>query len=133
MLLHSRIFFSFLIPAALLGGLPVQATDDDYLKMLEGEAETVQLDDSGQLKQENNPQSPITSFEWDGTVNKDGFPKSLNQEAFEAFLHKYYFGTYVFFKKLDSTDKNTVHHRYSKEDMPNIENVRKDVMTLFKR
>ena len=133
MSLNNRIFFSFLVPFAVLAGLPVQAADDDYLKMLEVEAETVQLDDSGQLKPENDPESPVTTFKWDGTLNKEDFPKGLDQEAFESFLHKYYFGTYVFFKKLDSTDKNTVYYRYSKEDAPSIEVVRQNVMSLLKR
>lgn len=133
MLLNSRIFVILLIPASILAGSPVSATDDAYLKMLEGEAENVHLDDSGQLKQADDKQSPVTTFEWDGAQQKDGFPTGFGQDAFEEFLHKYYFGTYVFFKKLNSADKNTVYYRYSKEDTPSIENVRQNVMTLLKQ
>lgn len=133
MLLNSRIFVILLILASMLAGFPVSATDDAYLKMLESEAENVQLDNGSQLKQENNRQSAIATFDWDGAVEKEGLPTGLGQEALEAFLHKYYFGTYVFFKKLNSADKNTVYYRYSKDDTPSIDNVRQNVMTLLKQ
>lgn len=138
MLLNHRRVASLLIPSLLLAGLTVSAADDAYLKMLEEEAETVELDDSGQLKQGNSDKSAtknpaITMFEWDGTTVKEGFPKELDQEAFEAFLHKYYYGTYTFFRKLDSTDKNTVYYRYMKDGKPSIENIRQNVMTLLKQ
>ena len=113
--------------------MPVWATDADYLKMLEAEAEEVQLDDKGQLKQDADRQSAVTTFEWDGSVSKQGFPRELNQKDFEAFLHRYYYGTFVFFRKLDNVDKDTVYHRYTKESAPSIENVRENVMSLFKR
>jgi len=132
MLPISRIFISLLITAAIFAGLPVSATDDEYLKMLEGEAENVQLDTSGQLQQQTK-QSAITSFEWDGAIAEQGFSTELGQDAFEAFLHKYYYGTFIFFRKLNSADKDTVYHRYTKESSPSIDNVRKDVMTLLKQ
>ena len=119
----------------MLAGMPAWATDDDYLKMLDSEAEDLQLDASGQLKKEkkNNAKSAITTFEWDGATGKEGFPTGLAQDAFEAFLHQYYYGTYIFFRKLDSADKDTVYYRYSKQAAPNIDNVRQNVMTLLKQ
>ena len=133
--LKSRIIASLLIPSTMFAVMPASAAGDDYLKMLDSEAEDVQLDTSGQLKQEtqNQKESAITSFEWDGTTDKAGFPTGLAQDAFEAFLHKYYYGTYIFFRKLDSADKDTVYYRYSKESRPNIDNVRQNVMTLLKQ
>ncbi len=115
-------------------GLPVSAADDAYLKMLDSEAAGVQLDTSGQLKpEEENKESAITTFEWDGAMEDQGFPSGLGQDAFETFLHKYYYGTFVFFRKLDPADKDTVYYRYSKEASPSIDNVRQNVMTLLRK
>jgi hypothetical protein len=135
MLLNSRISVSLLITASLLAGLPMSAADNDYLNMLDSEAEDLQLDASGQLKQEkkNHGEPAKTTFEWDGTMAKEGFPTGLGQDAFEAFLHKYYYGTYIFFRKLNSVDKDTVYHNYSKEAAPHIDAVRQNVMTLLKQ
>ena len=135
MRLNSLIIAGLLIPASTSVGLPASAADDDYLKMLDSEARSVQLDTSGQLKQENknNRESAVTTFEWDGAIDREGFPKGLGQGAFETFLHQYYYGTYIFFRKLDSADKDTVYHRYSKEASPDIDNVRQNVMTLLKK
>lgn len=130
---YNRIFASLVISVFAQVAIPVWAIDADYLKMLEAEAEQVQLDDSGQLKQDADEQSAITTFEWDGSVSQEGFPGKLSQKDFEAFLHQYYYGTFVFFKKLDAVDKDTVYLRYMKESAPSIENVRQNVMSLFKR
>ena len=134
MRLNSLIITGLLVSASSSIGLSAFAADD-YLKMLDSEAEDVTLDTSGQLKPEkkNEKESAITSFEWDGAVENASFPTGLGQDAFETFLHKYYYGTFIFFRKLDSADKETVYYRYSKEASPNIDNVRKNVMTLLKR
>jgi len=131
--LNSRIFVSIFIPASMMAGFPILATDDAYLKMLEREAANVQLDHSGQLKQEDIKRSAETTFEWNGEIEAENLPKGLAQHEFETFLQKYYYGTYVFFKKLSSTDKDTVYYRYSKADIPGLANVRQNVMSLLKQ
>ena len=135
MRLSSLIIAGLLVPASMSVGVPVFAADDAYLKMLENEAEDVTLDTSGQLESEkkNQKEAAITTFEWDGASAKDGFPTGLGQDAFETFLHKYYYGTYIFFKKLNSADKDTVYYRYKKDAAPNIDNVRQNVMTLLRK
>jgi len=133
--LKSGLIFSLLISVLVVAGLPASAADDAYLKMLEGEAASVELDETGQLKQAEQIQIPENSaFDWNGRdLNEDSLPKGLDMEQFEAFLQKNFYGTYVFFKKLNTTDKNTVHYRYSQADKPDLENVRQNVMTLLKQ
>ena len=135
MRLNSLTIAGLLVSASMSAALPASAADDYYLEMLDSEAANVQLDTSGQLQTEkqNDTESAITTFEWDGSVEKAGFPTGLGQDAFETFLHKYYYGTFIFFRKLNSTDKETVYYRYSKADAPNIDNVRQNVMTLLKK
>jgi hypothetical protein len=125
---------SLLISVSMLVMAPVSAADDAYLKMLEGEAASVELDKTGQLKQEENTVPEGSAFEWNGReLESDGLPPGLDMKQFEAYLQKNFYGTYVFFKKLNSTDKNTVFYRYSQAEQPDLENVRQNVMTLHKQ
>ena len=52
-MLSVRLVVNSLCITVFLFSLKAVATDDAYLKMLEGEAEEVQLDKSGQLKDLN--------------------------------------------------------------------------------
>jgi hypothetical protein len=125
---------SLLISVSMLVTVPVAAADDAYLKMLEGEAASVELDQTGQLKEEQTADSPGSAFEWSGSeLEADSLPKGLDMEQFEMFLQKNFYGTYVFFKKLNTTDKNTVFYRYSQAEQPDLENVRQNVMSLHKQ
>lgn len=125
---------SLLISVSMLIILPVAAADDAYLKMLEGEAASVELDQTGQLHEEQTKDSASSAFEWNGReLEADSLPKGLDMEQFEMFLQKNFYGTYVFFAKLNTTDKNTVFYRYSQADQPDLENVRQNVMSLHKQ
>jgi hypothetical protein len=125
---------SLLISVSMLVTVPVAAADDAYLKMLEGEAASVELDQIGQLKEEQTTDSTGSAFEWSGgELEADSLPKGLDMEQFEMFLQKNFYGTYVFFKKLNTTDKNTVFYRYSQAEQPDLENVRQNVMSLHKQ
>jgi hypothetical protein len=101
--------------------------------MLEGETANLRLDQSGQLKKKQQQPSAKKTFEWNTEMEEEKLPGDLSIEQFEAFLQQYFYGTYVFFNKLNSTDKNTVYYRYSQADKPQLENVRKNVMALLKQ
>ncbi len=118
----------------MLAVMPAVATDDVYLKMIESEANSVELDGSGQLRKEDNKKKSAKSFfNGSGALEGENLPKGLEQQEFESLLAENFFGTYAFFKKLNTTDKNTVYYRYSKDEKPDLENVRKNVMSLLKR
>lgn len=129
----SQFFVCLLFTGLMFSALPVTAADDEYLKMLEGEAADLQLDNKGQLKQEDKKAEDSASFGWGGELEGENIPSGLAKEDFESVLKKNFYGTYVFFKKLNSTDKDTVYYRYSKEQKPDLENVRNNIMTLLKR
>ena len=125
---------SIFISGLVLAAMPLQAADDAYMMMLEGEAADLKLDQSGQLKKkQQKPGAEKKAFEWNGELEEEKLPGGLGIEQFEAFLQQYFYGTYVFFNKLNSTDKNTVYYRYSQADKPELENVRKNVMALLKQ
>ncbi|MGB5279311.1 MAG: hypothetical protein WBO73_08715 [Gammaproteobacteria bacterium] len=130
-----RLVVTIVVSGLLSVLMPVQAADDAYLKMLEGEAASVQLDHGGQLKKQEKlkrPDRPL--FEWNGELRQENtVPTGLDREQFETFLQKNYYGTYVFYNKLNTNDRDTVYYRYSKADKPGLENIRKNVMALLKQ
>ena len=127
-----------LVAAIVVSGVvsiwSVQASDDAYLRMIEGEAAGVRLDDSGQLKKSGNvPRQEKKVFEWHDVAQAENIPKSLDKEQFEAFLKENFYGTFVFYHRLNTTDQQTVFHRYSKAETPDLESVRQNVMGLLKQ
>ncbi len=130
-----RLVVKILIPGLIVALTAARADNDPYLKMLESEASDVQLDQSGQLqKQEKEQIQADKVFEWKGELRQqDTVPKGLDIEQFETFLRENFFGTYVFYSKLNTTDRDTVYYRYGKAEKPDLENVRKNVMMLLKQ
>ena len=140
MALNKCLYFSLLVSVSMLMVTPASADDDAYLKMLEGEAADVQLDRRGQLQADDKDSSDVNKIssensvlKWNGKIQGEILPNGLAQGEFEKFLQKNFYGTYVFFKKLNSIDKNTVYYRYSIEEKPNLEDVRQNVLTLLKQ
>ena len=117
----------------------VAASDDAYLKMLEGEAEDLQLDQSGQLKNEpsveNSSSDTVneTDWKWEGDLLADSLPKDMAQDEFAAVLKQNFYGTFVFFRKLNSVDQQTVYYHYSKSDNPNLDSIREHILSLLKK
>jgi len=119
-----------------------QASDDAYLKILEGEAESLELDQSGQL---NNGEDIATAvrkkkqtrskkmFGWSGMLEGDDLPTGLAPEQFESVLEDNFYGTYIFYTMLNSSDKKTIYHWYKTSQSPSLENVRKNILQLRKR
>ena len=116
----------------------VAATDDAYLKMLEGEAEDLQLDQSGQLKEtekvENTGDTVTkTDWKWEGDLAADTMPKGLAQDEFASVLKQNFYGTFVFYRKLNSVDQQTVYYHYSKSDNPDLDSIREHILSLLKK
>ena len=117
----------------------VAASDDAYLKMLEGEAEDLQLDQSGQLKNEasveNSSSDTVneTDWKWEGDLLADSLPRGMAQDEFAAVLKQSFYGTFVFFRKLNSVDQQTVYYHYSKSDNPNLDSIREHILSLLKK
>lgn len=124
--------------SALLLSFKAVATDDDYLKMLEGEAEDVQLDQSGQLKRTEevtDSSSDLTNatWKWEGDLEGNTLPKGLAQGEFDSLLKQNFYGTYVFFRKLNSVDQQTVYYHYSKAPQADLDSIRQEILNLLKK
>lgn len=133
----SRPIFNILCIAALLCSYKAVASDDEYLKMLEGEAEDVKLDQSGQLKdtgQIDNSSSGITktNWKWEGDLEGDTIPPDLAQDEFATLLKQNFYGTFAFYRKLNSVDQQTVFYHYSQSSPANLDAIRQDILNLLK-
>ncbi len=138
MALFSRTFFNTLCITALLCSYQAMASDDEYLRMLEGEAEDVKLDQSGQLKDKekvNNDSSVITktNWKWEGDLEGDNLPSGLAQDEFATLLKQNFYGTFVFYRKLNSVDQQTVYYHYSKASPAALDPIRQDILNHLKK
>ena len=138
MALFSRTFFNILSITALLCSYQAMASDDEYLRMLEGEAEDVKLDQSGQIKdkeQVNNDSSVITktNWKWEGDLEGDNLPSGLAQDEFATLLKQNFYGTFVFYRKLNSVDQQTVYYHYSKASPAALDPIRQDILNHLKK
>ena len=138
MALFSRTFFNTLCITALLCSYQAMASDDEYLRMLEGEAEDVKLDQSGQLKDKekvNNDSSVITktNWKWEGDLEGDNLPSGLAQDEFATLLKQSFYGTFVFYRKLNSVDQQTVYYHYSKASPAALDPIRQDILNHLKK
>ena len=134
-----RVIISQVGMLCLLVTSPAFATEDDYLKMLEGEAASLELDPSGQLGREAEAGAAKTGqrqqdvFRRQVTLDRENLPNSMPQDEFESVLRDNFYGTYLFYQRLNSADRRTVYYRYSKAESTNLENVRKNILELLKQ
>ena len=138
MAFFSRPVFYSLIFIVLLSTFNAQASDNDYLKMLESEAEDVKLDQSGQLKdkeQVSEENSAITkrNWNWQGDIDSDALPSGLAQDEFATLLKQNFYGTFVFYRKLNSVDQNTIYYHYKNASPAALEPVRQDILSHLKK
>ena len=138
MVFFSRSFFNVLVVIVLLSTFNARASDDDYLKMLESEADDVKLDQSGQLKykeQLSEDDSGIikTNWNWEGDMNGDVLPPGLAQDEFATLLKQHFYGTFVFYRKLNSVDQNTIYYHYKKKSPAELEPIRQDILSHLKK
>ena len=137
--LYIRLIINSLCIAALLFSLKAVATDDAYLRMLEDEAEEASLDKSGQLKDAEpiNKHSTDgitkTNWRWEGDLEGDALPPSLAQDEFATVLKQHFYGSFVFYRKLNSIDQQTVYYHYTKSSSADLDSIRQDILDHLKR
>ena len=138
MAFFSRPVFNILCTAALLCSYGAVASDDEYLKMLEGEAEDVKLDQSGQIQEKEQVDSDSsvitkTNWKWEDDLEGDNLPPGLAQDEFATLLQQNFYGTFVFYRKLNSVDQQTVYYHYSKASPAALDPIRQDILNHLKK
>lgn len=121
----------------LLAGIGMVAVshgaDDDYLKALKAETQALSGGEAARTApapaaQESKPQQGWSAA---GQGLGEELPPNLSQEQFEAALKSSYFGTYMFYSKLNDKDKAKVFESYQGNGQ--ISNIRETTTSLLKK
>jgi hypothetical protein len=105
--------------------------DDDYLKALK--AETEALTGGGSAPAAAAPEEaakPQQAWSAAGQGLSEGLPPDLSHEQFEAALKSSYFGTFMFYAKLNAADKAAVYQAYKEDGQ--IAHIREKTTSLLK-
>ena len=139
MAFFSRLLINILCVAALLCSYKAVATDDEYMKMLETEAEDLEVDKSGQLEykeQANNSSTEgLIKENWtsEGDLEGDVLPPGLAHDEFVTLLKQNFFGSFVFYRKLNSIDQKTIYYHYTKASPAYLNSIRQDILDYLKQ
>jgi hypothetical protein len=131
--------FKILTVIFILCAFSVTASADDYLDMLEAEAEDVKLDQSSQLqsKKQINKDSTDgitkTNWKWEGDLVGDELPLNLAQDEFATLLKQNFYGTFVFYRKLNTVDQRTVYYHYTKSLPAKLDSIRDDILSHLRK
>jgi hypothetical protein len=131
--------FKILIVIFVLCAFSVTASADDYLDMLEAEAEDVKLDQSSQLKDKEQINKDSTdgitktNWIWEGDLVGDSLPANLAQDEFATLLKQNFYGTFVFYRKLNSVDQRTVYYHYTQSSPAKLDPIRDDILNHLKK
>ncbi len=108
--------------------------NSDYLKLLEGEASGMNLDDQTKDSQKKKPSNNIKLFSGGDNDSKGGgitelFP-GLSQQQFELVLKNNYIGSYLFYKRLSEPKKDEIYLYYQTDSDPAM--IRKKIIQVGK-
>lgn len=121
-----------------LSSFETVVADDEYLKMLEQEAKGLEVDKSGQLEQIQEADDDAAgnimniNLKSAGSLDSGVMPPDLSQGEFVAVLKENYYGSFVFYQKLNSNDQQTVYYHYSESKPAYLDAIRRDILDLLK-
>ncbi len=133
-----RYGVGFTCLALLVFSCGSSAGEDDYLKMLEGEAEEVSLDSSGQLKKHealSREEAKVVlkeDWEWEGEIDSEYMPPGLAQDEFATYLKQYFYGTFVFYRKLTPPDRDRIFAEYDRLRKPRLDALRDNILDYLR-
>ena len=139
MAFFSQSVFKILTVIFVLCAFSVTVNADAYLDMLEAEAEDVKLDQSSQLKDKKQINKDSTdgitktNWMWEGDLVGDDLPADLAQDEFATLLKQNFYGTFVFYRKLNSVDQRTVYYHYTKSSPAKLDSIRDDILNHLKK
>ena len=137
MVVFSRIS-SIPIICIMLCAFNAAASDDLYLKALEDEASELSLDIRSQkkdtVKHNTGADSNITEkqWAWEGELIGDVLPKGLAQDEFATLLEQHFYGSFVFYRRLNVIDQESIYMKYKEYVKPDINSIRRAILKLSK-
>ena len=60
-------------------------------------------------------------------------PSGLAQDEFATLLKQNFYGSFVFYRKLNSNDQDTVYYHYTKASPADLDTIRQDILDHLKR
>jgi len=110
----------------------VTLASDPYMDALNAEADSVAVDPASEKQEANVFDQAPTLGGWsnDAQSMSQDLPANLEQEDFEESLKLNFYGSYIFYKRLDDASQAKVYEYY--QDNPSIELVRQRIMELKK-
>lgn len=131
---YSRPLFTVLYIIIALGTSNVHA-GDDYLKMLEAEAEDLHLDKSGQREISNIVRSKPAADrrDWDGECDYRGeaMLPGVVWEEFSSYIKQCYLGTYAYYRRLDNNLQRSIYNSYEKNTPVKQSRLKKEILSYF--
>ena len=97
--------------------------NNSYLDALEAEAA------AAPTETQQAPEKAVSETEAKSLINK--LPEGLTQTDLEGLLKDGFYGSYMFYNKLTSAQKETVYKQYQGD--PTLKGVRDKIMELLKR
>ena len=121
----------FLLMAA--ASLPLDASGADaFLDAIQQEVDAVEIDPRNQKSLSNRAPATPTQHRPETRSESDvkpDMPTELSQQEFEAYLQKHYFGSFTFYRKLDSSKQQQIYQAYRQQ--PVIALVRKKITQSY--
>lgn len=119
----------------LLAGIGMSAVshgaDDDYLRALKAETQALTSGEAAHTAPAAQESKPQQGWSATGQGLGEELPPNLSQEQFEAALKSSYFGTFMFYTKLNDKDKAAVYEAYQRNGQ--ISNIRDKTTGLLKK
>jgi len=114
-------------------GLPLDASGADaFLDAIQQEVDAVEIDPRNQKSLSNRAPATPTRHRPETRPESDvkpDMPTELSQQEFEAYLQKHYFGSFTFYRKLDSSKQQQIYQAYRQQ--PVIALVRKKITQSY--
>jgi hypothetical protein len=118
------VFFVFWF----IAGSVAAQSNADYLKSLQGEAESITLD---KATESNTARSKISETVADPGEVPSSLISGLSVEQFEKVLQKNYIGSYLFYKRLSNSQKGEIYSFY--QGNPDPDAVRDEILKVRKK
>jgi hypothetical protein len=112
---------------ALAFHIEAQTDNEAYLKSLAGEAEGLSVDSQTEV----NPGDANATGEISNAAGTAANAGGLSREEFEKDLQNNYIGSYLFYKRLNDSQKDEVFASYQAD--PNPDSVREKILQVSKR
>jgi len=136
MAFFSRSITGFLYIVVFLSAFNAQASDDEYLKLLEQEASDLHLDQSSQRETDGTAHrtaADMVKKKWTGECDfsSDVLLADVDQAEFASYLKQCYLGTYAYFRRLDAGLQHVVYNSYRKNTPIKQSALKKEIVNYF--